>query len=119
MSIISIEGIECYAYHGCLAEEKIIGGKFSVDVIFETDLAKAIQSDNLSDTIDYGSVKNIVVSQMKTPSNLIEHVAGRILKKLISDFSFTENITVKVTKHNPPVNGFMEKASVMISKKEL
>ena len=32
MSQISIEGMEFFAYHGCFAEEQIIGTKFLVDL---------------------------------------------------------------------------------------
>lgn len=103
--IISVEGIECYAFHGCLPEEGKIGGKFQVDVFITADMLQAVQSDNLNDAIDYVVVNKIVKEQMAIKSNLIEHVAGRILESLINKFPAIHAIELKVTKFNPPVNG--------------
>ena len=36
MSIISIEGMEFFAYHGCFKEEAIIGTKFRIDLFLKT-----------------------------------------------------------------------------------
>ena len=113
--ILQIEGIECYAYHGCLEEETKIGGRFSVDVTMHLDLTKAIATDDLSQTADYVVIHTIVREQMDIPSKLIEHVAGRILKKIKSAYPQCSQMIVKVTKYNPPVNGQVEKASVIVS----
>ncbi len=111
---LKIENIECYSYHGCLKEETIIGGKFSVDVIIDYDFSKAITSDELKDTIDYCVIHDIVRSEMIIPSKLIEHVAGRIKAKIAEHYSSIQNTKVIVTKFNPPVNGFIEKVTVEV-----
>ena len=111
---LKIQNVECYSYHGCLKEETVIGGKFSVDVIIDYDFSKAIASDDLKDTIDYCVIHDIVRSEMDIPSKLIEHVAGRIKTKIAAHYSFTQNIKVIVTKFNPPVNGFIEKVAVEV-----
>lgn len=113
-SILEIENIECYAYHGCLPEETKIGGRFSVNVTLQLDAAKAIETDELIHTADYLLIHNIVREQMKIPSNLIEHAAGRILKQLQLQFPFCSDVKVKLTKFNPPVNGQIEKVSVIL-----
>lgn len=112
--IIQIEGIECYAYHGCMEEEAKIGGRFSVDVTLNLDLTKAIATDDLSQTADYMVIHNLVREQMDIPSKLIEHVAGRILENIKSHYPNCAQVMVKVTKFNPPVNGQIEKASVIV-----
>lgn len=117
-SIISIEGIECYAYHGCLEEEAVIGCNYEVDVYIETDLSKSFSSDDLKDTVDYGMVYGVVKKEMDVRSKLIEHVANRIAEKLAIQIKVFEKISVRVTKFNPPVNGNVEKASVIVLKKK-
>jgi dihydroneopterin aldolase len=112
---IQIEGIECYAYHGCLEEEAKIGGRFSVDVNLHLDLTKAIATDDLSQTADYVVIHNIVREEMDTPSKLIEHVAGRILDKIKSTYQHCSQVIIKVTKFNPPVNGQIERAIVIVT----
>jgi len=111
---LRIQNIECYSYHGCLKEEAVVGGKFSVDVIIDYDFSNAIASDELKDTIDYCVVHDLVRSEMNIPSKLIEHVAGRIKTKIATYYSSINNIKVIVTKFNPPVNGFIEKVAVEV-----
>jgi len=111
---IAVEGIECYAYHGCLKEESLIGGRYEVDVFFTTDITEAVADDDLSKTIDYVKVNVIVQQEMKQRSKLIEHVAERILKSLRKEFPDCEEIKVRITKLNPPAGYFMGKASVII-----
>lgn len=111
---LKIQNIECYSYHGCLKEETVIGGKFSVDVIIDYDFSKAIVSDHLEDTIDYCIIHDLVRIEMDIPSKLIEHVAGRIKEKIVAHYSSIQNIKVIVTKFNPPVNGFIDKVAVEI-----
>ena len=115
METILIEGIKLYAYHGCMQEEAAIGGHYIVDVSIVADLKKASSSDRLNDTIDYVSVFEVVKKEMAIPSKLIEHVAKRILDRLKKKFPETGSIAVKVTKLNPPINGEVEKVSVILS----
>ena len=53
MSLITVEGIRVYAYHGHLAEEATLGGHFIINVWVETDTSQVEVSDNLKDTVDY------------------------------------------------------------------
>ena len=115
MGKILIEGIKLYAYHGCMKEEALIGGNYIIDISIEADLSKPSRSDKLNDTIDYVTVYEIVKKEMSVRSKLIEHVAKRIINKLKKKFSDAESIEVKVTKLNPPINGEVEKVSVILS----
>jgi dihydroneopterin aldolase len=115
MATINVEGIRVYAYHGCLKEEGLIGSPYIVDVRMEADLKTAEKSDNLADTIDYVKVYEIVKAQMAVRSKLIEHVGKRIFDELKKQFPEIENTEVKVTKINPPMNGAVDKVSVVIS----
>ena len=103
--IIELEGMEFHAYHGCLEEERREGNTFIVDFHAETELKKAVKTDDLSKTIDYGRVYDIVAEQMAIPSNLLENVAGRILDAIRKEFGDILFLKVRVSKKNPPVSG--------------
>jgi 7,8-dihydroneopterin aldolase/epimerase/oxygenase len=105
LTSLHISGIECYAFHGCLPSEALIGGNFIVDVIITGEFSKAMLSDDLNDTVDYAMVHEIVRTQMSIRSKLIEHVAGRILENLHQVIKGPRTVRVEVTKLNPPVNG--------------
>lgn len=115
MHKIAVEGIQVYAYHGCLQEEGLIGTNYTVDVLMETDFTTAAQTDDLTQTIDYVVVYQIVKKQMAIRSNLIEQVGQRIVDELKNTFATLKSLEVKVTKLNPPMNGNVEKVSIIIS----
>jgi dihydroneopterin aldolase len=114
MHKILVEGIKIYAYHGCLKEEEKIGSEYIVDVTMETDFAEAAQTDDLSKTIDYVIVYQIVKEQMAIRSNLIEQVGQRIINELKNEFITLKKVEVKVIKLNPPMNGNVERVSIII-----
>ena len=60
MGVITIEGIKVYAYHGHLPEEAILGGHFIVNVCVTADTSLVEESDDLTDTVDYVKIINIV-----------------------------------------------------------
>ncbi len=114
MGQIHIEGIQLYGYHGCLNEEGIIGGNYIVDIYIHTDFEQAALSDQLKETIDYVDVYNIVKAQVAVRSKLIEHVGQRILDEIKGSFAGIEKVQVKVTKLKPPMNGNVERVSVVL-----
>lgn len=115
MHKIVVEGIKVYAYHGCLPEEGLIGTNYMVDVTMETDFTIAAETDDLTQTIDYVVVYEVVKKQMAIRSKLIEQVGQRIVNELKSTLSGLKKIEVKVTKLNPPMNGNVERVSIIIS----
>ncbi len=115
MHKIIVEGIKLYAYHGCLKEEAKIGTNYIVDVTIETDFTEAAKTDDLSKTIDYVSIFNIVKKQMAIRSKLIEQVGQRIINELKNEMKGLKKVKVKVTKLNPPMNGNVEKVSIVIT----
>lgn len=114
---IKIFGIKLFAYHGCMPEEEIIGGWYEVDVKLKADITAAVNSDKLSDTVDYSLVNEIVRREMNVRSKLVEHVGGRIAKALIAEIPGIEEVKVKVSKMNPPVSGEIERFSVEVKEK--
>ncbi len=114
MGIITLHNIRTYSYHGCLEEEAVIGGNYSVDVKIKTDFRKAEASDKLNDTIDYCQVYDIVKREMMIRSKLIEHVGRRIVVALKNEIKSIQNVKVRIKKIAPPMNGDVEAVSVVV-----
>ena len=87
MGIIKLKNIRTYSYHGCLIEEGKIGSDYSVDLEVKTDLRKSALSDHLEDTVDYVLLNRIVEEEMAIRSQLLEHVAHRIIKRIFDELS--------------------------------
>jgi dihydroneopterin aldolase len=115
MSLISLEKMQFYAYHGCFKEENIIGNRFEVSLQVETDTAKVESSDRVEDTVNYAVLYKIVDKEMRITSKTIEHVAARILNRIQAEFPQIKHATVKVSKLNPTVGGEVGHSSVTLS----
>ena len=112
---ISLNGLRFYAYHGVEPQESVVGAWYSVSIQMETDITVAIDSDTISDTINYAKVASIVKQQMQIRSKLLEHVAGRIANALLDTYNSLQLITVGVSKENPPIGIPCSSATVKIT----
>ena len=114
IGIIELEGMEFKAYHGCLPQEKVRGNNFIVDFRGEIDLSAAVESDNLEDTLNYADIYDIVSEEMSIPSELLENVAGRIVKSIAARFPQLESFSIRVSKSKPPVDGIVQWSRVTL-----
>ena len=112
MGVIAVSGIKLYAFHGCMEEEEKIGSDYEVDVVLESDLSEAAKSDDLTQTVDYVAVNKIVTEEMAIRSKLLEHVAQRIIDKLVNNHPEIISVEVSVAKLNPPIDGNVDRVVV-------
>ncbi|WP_028473974.1 dihydroneopterin aldolase [Nocardioides alkalitolerans] len=76
---LAVSGIECFAHHGVFADERREGQRFVVDLVLGVATRPAAASDDLHDTVDYGSLTMAVKTAVESdPVDLIEVVAQRI-----------------------------------------
>ena len=116
MGIIKVTNIQVYAYHGCLEEEGKIGSDYRVDVLVKADLQKASHTDVLKNTVDYVHLNNIVKEEMAIRSKLLEHVAQRIIQRILNEIFIVETATVAVSKINPPIGGNVAQVTIEVTK---
>ena len=111
---IEVNGIKLYANHGCLNEEAAIGGHYRVDVQLTTDFSEAAIHDDLSKTIDYVLINQIVKEEMAIRSKLIEQVGQRIVNRIKNETRNLHGLRVKITKIAPPINGDVNNVAIII-----
>ncbi|MBN2348429.1 MAG: dihydroneopterin aldolase [Bacteroidales bacterium] len=116
MGLIQLENMEFYAYHGYFKEEQIVGNKFIVNLTIETNTEKAEKSDLLHDTLNYHKAYNVVKTEMKKKSHLLENIASRILDALYDNFSTIQSATIKISKINPPMGGKLDCVSFTLTR---
>ena len=112
MGLIGVEGLQFYSHHGYYKEEQVLGGKYVVDIYMKVDLSEAASTDQLNKTINYEQIYQITKSEMEAHSKLIEHVCKRILDAIKNNFDNINYIKVRVSKHNPPLKGNVERVFV-------
>lgn len=116
LGTIKLKNIKVFSYHGCLEEEGKIGSDYRVDLKIHADLSLSAETDSLKDTVDYVHLNKIVKEEMAIRSKLLETVAERILKRVLTELSLVEKVKVCVSKINPPIGGNVEQVSVCRSK---
>lgn len=116
MALITLEGLEFFAYHGVHEFEKEQGNSFIVDVEVDVDVAQAEQSDELSGTIDYEELFHLVSTEMDIRSKLLEHVAARICDAIIKKWDQIKLVKVRIGKMNPPIGAVCKMSGVTIAR---
>ena len=114
IATIEINKYRIFSRHGVFPEEKASGNTFEVTVHLKYDISKAMESDRLEDTLDYGVVVKIVNEEMSHPSDLLEHVVGRIYSRFISLFPENRGGMICISKLNPPFDFEIESSGVKI-----
>ncbi|MCW2774424.1 MAG: dihydroneopterin aldolase [Nocardioides sp.] len=114
---LAVRGIECYGHHGVFEFEKREGQTFVIDLTLGIDTAPAAASDDLPDTVDYGSlVTSVKAAVEKDPVDLIETLAQRISGVCLLD-DRVEWARVTVHKPDAPIDATFEDVALTITRK--
>ena len=113
-SSIILKDIRIFAHHGVLPQERAVGAYFTLNLRIQTDFSRALATDDLAGTISYADVFEVVRSEMAVPSQLLEHVAGRICQALFDRFPAAEAIHLELLKENPPMGADCAGAGVAL-----
>lgn len=111
---ITLRPMRFYAYHGVLEQETRVGNHFSINLSVEADIEASLLSDELTDTLNYAELYASVADEMTIASKLLEHVVGRIIKRLFADFACIRSIDIALVKYNPPFEGDVQEAEVRL-----
>tara|TARA_B100000989_G_scaffold5559_1_gene3876 strand:- start:1304 stop:1672 length:369 start_codon:yes stop_codon:yes gene_type:complete len=114
---VKVENLKIYAFHGCMEEEKVIGSDYIVNICATCSVGKKAFEDEIEGTIDYADLARIVKREMYIRSKLLEAVVNRIINCCFDEISVLDQISVTVSKLNPPINADVDSVSVSIDKK--
>lgn len=114
---LAVSGIECFGHHGVFEFERREGQTFLVDLVLGIDTAPAAGSDDLRDTVDYGSlVAQVLAAVEKDPVDLIETLAQRIADVCLLD-DRVEWARVTVHKPDAPIEATFADVTLTITRK--
>lgn len=114
---LTIAGIECFGHHGVFDIERRDGQVFVIDLTLALDSAPAAASDDLRDTVDYGSLVAAVKAAVeRDPVDLIEALAARIAAICLRD-DRVEWARVTVHKPSAPIDATFSDVALTITRK--
>ena len=72
---IELTRMEFRAFHGCYDLEQKVGNRFTVDLVITAELGDAAERDDVTRTVNYLTVYELVRSQMRITQRTLERVA--------------------------------------------
>ncbi|MDO7876588.1 dihydroneopterin aldolase [Hymenobacter sp. ASUV-10] len=117
MDQVALEGMEFFAFHGYYDEEQKLGNKYGVDLYVKADLQEAGQSDALPKTVNYVVLYRLVAEEMAIPARLLEHVANRILNRIMAEMPHVSKVKISVSKFQPPLGGICQRSRVTLKRR--
>jgi dihydroneopterin aldolase len=115
---LAIRGLECFGHHGVFDFERRDGQIFVIDLVLGLDTRLAAESDDLHDTVDYGSLVTSVKGAVESdPVDLIETLAQRIADICLLD-GRVQWTTVTVHKPDAPIDATYSDVALTITRKK-
>ena len=111
---IALTGLRVRGFHGVLAQERVDGQDFLVDVVLHLDLAPAAASDDVADTVHYGELADRLAQVVAgEPVQLIEALADRLASVCLS-YDRVSRAAVTVHKPSAPIQQTFADVSVTL-----
>ncbi len=99
MSVIYLKDLVVTGTHGVHQAEKDHPQRFSISVELSFDASAAATSDDLKDTINYSTVRQIIIDVVQNTSfNLLERLAQTIGDRILVQDERPETVFVSVSK---------------------
>lgn len=111
---VLLKDVRLYGYHGVLQQERVVGANYILNIAIDTDFSKAMETDALEGTISYAEVYETIKAEMAVPSQLLEHVGGRICRALFDRFPTAKTIHLEILKENPPMGADCAGAGICV-----
>ncbi len=118
MAIIGLEGMIFHSKHGVFPEEEVLGARYEVDVFITTSIEKSGKTDQLSDTIDYSKVYELIKFKMQGRYKLLEYLAFQLAHEILNSDKRIQKVKIKIAKLHPPLGGLCNATSVEYSTDE-
>ena len=101
---VFINGLVLHAYHGVMPHEGKVGQPFILDLVLDIDLADAVKSDKLADTVSYNAVVGVVGRTFTGKRyRLVEAAAGAVADAVLENFPRIQSLRITVRKPHAPV----------------
>ena len=112
---ISLNDVHFFGHHGIYEEEKILGNTFIVNLYVDFIPAENIIK-NISETIDYVTLFELVKARMAIPTPLLETIVTELAETILKDFTLVHTVFVKITKSQVAIHALQGNMSVAITR---
>jgi dihydroneopterin aldolase len=116
---LKLSGMEFFARHGVLPQERQLGQRFLVDCTLCLDLEAAASCDDLAAGLDYAAVYQVVEATVTAHKQhqLIESLAHAVVQCVLAEFAQVQQVEVTVHKPQAPLPGIVADVSATLRRK--
>jgi dihydroneopterin aldolase len=115
LGTIRVRNLEFQANHGASAAERRSSRRFQVDVDMTFPVGRALETDRLTETVNYHDVCALVIETgTQTTYRLIEALAGAMLRELRARWP-QASVELELRKLHPPCPGNPDYTSIHLS----
>ena len=111
---VEIRGLRLRAFHGLYPQERTVGNVFEVSASLTYPVAGGCEDMEITDTISYADMAEIIRYEMSRPRDLLESVALAIRSRFADRWPRAVSGSVTVAKLTPPLGLQMQGASVTL-----
>ena len=114
---IVLKGLQVFARHGVLPEEKKLGQRFALDVTAFLDLRPAGTSDDYRQTVCYDALTRLVLETVTARRfYLIEAAGEAVAEALLGAFPAIERVVVEIRKPSAAIDAVFDHVGVVIER---
>ncbi len=118
MDKIYIKDLEVFAHHGVFQEEKTLGQRFLISLELSLSLREAGTTDDLTKTVHYGELCQLVEEEFKKESyDLIEKATEKVAEFILLKYDLVQRVKVKIKKPWAPIGKPLKYAAVEVDRK--
>lgn len=110
---IQLRDVMLYANHGVMPEESVTGNQYRVNVRLRLDAASFnVGNDDISSTVSYADVFEILCSVMALRVALLETIAVRFAQRVRDRWPYVKSGWIEIVKTVPPIPNMIGEAGV-------
>ena len=112
---ITMDGLEVFAHHGLLPEEREIGQLFRFDIRMSLTACQACSSDDIAATVDCAAVTDRLVAVATSRTFYLLEKLVAFLRTWSRGISGSRRGLIRATKPSPPMPHSVDGVSVALS----
>lgn len=116
MMTVQLHDVKFSALHGIDKGEETLGNQFVVDLDITYDEGKN-DTSQMSNTINYVDLFEILKSRMMVPTSLLEKLCDGTIRHLRHQYPFIKEVTLTIHKLQAPIINFQGTVGVSMNKK--
>ena len=117
MDKILLNNMAFFGTHGVLQEEKTLGQKFFIDSELYLDLKDAGKTDDLTMTVSYADVYEIIKTHAQDKCyDLLEALGENICNCILKNYKTIKEIKLTIRKPEAPVRGIFDYMGISITR---